>query len=137
MVQYQTPISSVVILFVPFVPLKTKITTTITMNNSNDKGEGAGMEMFAIILFDIVLACKTSFFVSVTLEDMKIIIPMMCCTLGITTFLTLSWIIMTCFATIVWPFTDTGNGYFASKEGAIVASTTAFAAKQALFDTQD
>ena len=50
-----------------------------------------------------------------------------------TTLLAIFWIVTAFFVTIVGPFTETGNGYFATWAGAMMASSAAFTAKEVMF----
>lgn len=93
-------------------------------------GASTELERFAII-FAIAIASTTVTFIlfSLVLDNAKRLSSVF--NLVIFTLLAVCWITMACFTTIVGPFTETGNGYFASWAGAMFSSTAAFAAMEA------
>ena len=119
-------LSSLVVIVASIAPLR-----SMTM-----MGASTELERFAII-FAIAIASTTVIFIlfSLVLDNAKRLSSVF--NLVIFTLLAVCWITMACFATIVGPFTDTGNGYFASWAGALMSSTAAFAAMEAHNERND
>lgn len=122
-------LSSLVVIVALIAPLR-----SMTM-----MGASTELEQFAII-FAIAIASTTVTFVliSLVLDNVtKLSTTLSTFNLVVYSLLAVCWITMACFTTIVGPFTDTGNGYFASWAGALMSSTAAFAAMEAHNERND
>lgn len=119
-------LSSLVVIVALIAPLR-----SMTM-----MGASTELERFAII-FAIAIASTTVTFIlcSLVLDNATRFSSISY--LVMYTLLAVCWITMAYFTTIVGPFTDTGNGYFASWAGAMFSSTAAFTAMEAHNERND
>lgn len=110
-------VSSLVVIVASIYPLRTSVE----------------LERAACILALTVASTSLAFsFLTLALDRCKVLSTTF--NFVATTLLAIGWVVMAFFVTIVGPFTETGNGYFASWSGAMMASSAAFTAKQVMFD---